>query len=273
MKIEDHLQHTDSGPVEFVESPNLGGALDARYLIMHYTAGRNAASSIHWLADPAARASAHLVIAIDGSITQLIPFDRVAWHAGVSNWDGLRGLNAHSIGIELDNAGRLEQKGNRWCAWFGDAYPDEEVMVATHRLEDRPCGWQLFSSAQLDATLEASRAIVQAYGLVDVLGHDDISPGRKADPGPAFPMESFRAATLGRSEDELPRFLTTTALNIREGAGARFTPLPAAPLPRGTELEVVSAKGSWRLVNVVGEVGGDRDVQGWVHGGFIERVG
>lgn len=269
MNIVDHILHDDDRPVNLVESPNRGGRLEPRYLVIHYTAGRDAAGSIRWLSDEAARASAHLVIARDGTVTQLVPFDQVAWHAGVSRWNGVQGLNRHSIGIELDNAGKLERKGGRWCAWFGDAFEEDEVMVATHRHDDRPCGWHLYPPAQLDATLEVARALIRTYGLREVLGHEDISPGRKSDPGPAFPMGSFRARLLGRSEDRAPLYETTVALNIRRGAGTGFDKLDASPLPPGTPLEILDERGSWKLVNVMGEVGGEGDVQGWVHGRFI----
>ncbi len=91
--------------VSFVETPNKGGDLSPRYLVFHYTAGRSATSSINWLTNPESKASAHLVLARDGTITQLAPFNIKTWHAGLSHWDGLSGLNSSSIGIEMDNAG------------------------------------------------------------------------------------------------------------------------------------------------------------------------
>lgn len=94
MKILRHrLQHDDGAPVPFENSPNQRGGLDAKYLIIHYTAGSSADSSVRWLTNPASEASAHLVIGRDGSITQLVAFDRVAWHAGKSRWHGLASLN------------------------------------------------------------------------------------------------------------------------------------------------------------------------------------
>ncbi|TVR64816.1 MAG: N-acetylmuramoyl-L-alanine amidase [Gemmatimonadales bacterium] len=272
MQVQDHRLVLDNGdPVRFEASPNQGGALKPRFLVMHYTAGRDAESSIRWLTRSDARASAHLVIARDGAITQLVPFDRVAWHAGPSRWQGVSGLNHHSIGIELDNAGLLERKGERWCAWFGTAYPAEEVMEAPLRGSSRICGWHLYTPEQLDVALEASRAIIHAYGLRELLGHDDISPGRKFDPGPAFPMGSFRAKLFGRAEDEAPTYATTVNLNIRRGPGTHHDRLDVSPLPKGTPLEVLREDGSWRQVNVRGEVQGQRDIQGWVHGDYIRR--
>lgn len=273
MKVVDHRLHTADGePVAFEPSPNQGGALEPRYLVVHYTAARSAAGSIRWLTRSDARASAHLVIGRDGSITQLVPFDRVAWHAGPSRWDGLEGLNRYAIGIELDNAGRLELKGEKWCAWYGTPYSDDEIMMAPHSSDGRACGWHLYTPEQLEAALEASEALIKAYELLDVVGHEDISPGRKFDPGPAFPMMSFRAHLLGRDQDRPPVYETAANLNIRTGPGTGHERLPGSPLPLGTRLDMMGQRGSWRQVKVLGEVGGERDIQGWVHGDFIRRA-
>jgi N-acetylmuramoyl-L-alanine amidase len=272
MRIVRHrLDDEGAATARFVKSPNVGGTLDPKYLVIHYTAGRTADESVSWLASAAAEASAHVVIGRTGTVTQLVPFNRVAWHAGISSWEGLRGLNRHSIGIELDNAGCLERKGGRWCAWFGNAYPDDEVMEATHKHGTRVCGWQTYTPEQIEAALELSAMLIRKYDLLDVVGHEDISPGRKSDPGPAFPMASFRARLLGRSADRPVSLQTTTTLNIREGPSTAHRKLAVGPLPPATAVHVLDAQGTWRLVDVEGEVGGENDVQGWVHGGFLRR--
>ena len=92
--------------------------------------GNDADSAIRTLTGPKYKASAHLVIGRDGAITQLVPFDTVAWHAGISCWEGREGLNRLSLGIELDNAGALTRHGIRWRAWFGVEYDDEDVIEA-----------------------------------------------------------------------------------------------------------------------------------------------
>ena len=131
MQVKRGFLHDDAGAqVPFVRSPNQGGALTPRYLIMHYTAGASAESSIRHLTKSGAGASAHLVIGRDGAVTQLVAFNKVAWHAGASRWQGLTGLNKRSIGIELDNAGPLEDGSGVWRSWFKRVYPDEEVVVA-----------------------------------------------------------------------------------------------------------------------------------------------
>jgi N-acetylmuramoyl-L-alanine amidase len=273
MKVDAHRLLDDEGePVRFVASPNVGGAVQPKYLVMHYTAGRNAESAIRSLTDPAAKASAHLVISRTREITQLVPFDRVAWHAGVSRWHGLEGLNAYSLGIELDNAGALTRHGNRWRAWFGGEYPDRDVIEAAHKHDGIVRGWHLFPEVQLRAAIDAARALVEAYGLEDVIGHDDIAPGRKIDPGPAFPMAEFRAAVMGRRDDRPPVFETIAELNIRGGPGTRFETVRPMPLPPGTRVVLRSRESSWCFVEVPEEGTSRPELTGWVHGDYIRPV-
>jgi N-acetylmuramoyl-L-alanine amidase len=202
MKIIDHRLCKDDGtPYPFVESPNHGGKLTAEFLVMHFTAGSSAKSAIDWLKNPSAHASAHLVIGRDGSITQLVPFDTVAWHAGKSLWDGREGVNNFSLGIEMDNAGKLTRQGTEWVSWVGQAVPDGEVMQATHKNETEPAGWHSYTEAQIQAALEVGLLLMREYQLKEVVGHEDIAPGRKNDPGPAFPMSSFQARLKGHAED------------------------------------------------------------------------
>nr|NIS68464.1 N-acetylmuramoyl-L-alanine amidase [Pseudomonadota bacterium] len=262
----------DGTSYPYVPSPNTGGKVEHRYLVIHYTAAPNSEAAIRTLTNPEARASAHVVIGRDGSITQLVPFDRVAWHAGASSWEGLSGLNRYSLGIEIDNAGKLERHGKKWRAWFGREYDGTAVLEAMHKNETRPAGWHLFAPEQIEAALELSSLLVRRYGLIDLVGHDDISPGRKVDPGPAFPMESFRSRVLGRAQDEPVYYETTTNLNIRTGPGTRHEKIIDRPLPTGTRVEALDQQGSWRLVDVLGTVNGVMDLQGWVHGRYLRRV-
>lgn len=272
MKILRHRLHRDDGsPYPFRMSPNKGGQVDHRYLVMHYTAGSSAAGAINTLIKPASKASAHLVIARSGEITQLVPFDRIAWHAGKSRWHALEGLNKFSIGIELDNAGRLERHDGNWRAWFGTLYDARDVLEATHKHDSQPRGWHLYTEPQLLAAIDVGRFLVHHYGLRDVVGHDDIAPGRKRDPGPAFPMDSFRAAVIGRQEEEFELFETATSLNIRRGPGTQFEKLDASPLDPGTRLKLHTRDGSWCSVDVLEGDGGAVET-GWVHGDFIRPV-
>ncbi|MEM9930985.1 MAG: N-acetylmuramoyl-L-alanine amidase [Bacteroidota bacterium] len=272
--IKNHRLIQENGkPVTYRASPNRGSKLTPQYLVMHYTAGRDAASSISWLTNPASRASAHLVIGRDGEITQLVPFNRKAWHAGRSEWNGLVGLNHHAIGIELDNAGRLTRRASGWYTWFGHLYPEGEVVEATHKNEDEPAGWHTFPEVQLLTAIGAASAIMQHYELLDVVGHDDVSPIRKSDPGPAFPMTSFRSRVIGRNEEDELKFVTTGNLNIRYGPGVSFDTLPGSPLPEGTQVLVLHSNSGWQYVEVLEELEHEGcGLRGWVSGRFLERV-
>jgi N-acetylmuramoyl-L-alanine amidase len=266
LRLRDHWLE---GPaVTRRETPNLGGSMSPRFLVYHYTAGRNAESSAHSLCRPDSMASAHLVLARDGRIIQLAPFHRVTWHAGVSHWAGVTGLNRHSIGIEMDNAGLLKRVGDRYVAWFGAAYPADEVMLAEHRHGGGVQPWHAYSEQQIERSIELAELLCRAYGISEVLGHEDIARGRKVDPGPAFPLAAVAARVVGRTEDDFPLFtVSATALNIREGPDARFEPVAPA-LPRGTQVRMLESGERWCRVEVVGPV----DIEGWVHSSFLAPV-
>ena len=162
-----------------------------RFLVIHYTAGATALSSIAWWRKPAAKgASAHIVIDRDGTVYQCRPFNRAAGHAGASQWidpkTGVRYrmLNQCSIGIELANAGDSDALRER----FSKLPP----VVARHKNGGQIKSWERYPEEQLAACRAVSAALVKRYNLDDVVGHEDIAPGRKVDPGPAFPMGDFR---------------------------------------------------------------------------------
>jgi N-acetylmuramoyl-L-alanine amidase len=273
MKILRHRLYRDDGsPYPFVPSPNRGGEVDHKYVVIHYTAAPNSEAAIRTLTNPKRKASAHVVIGRDAKITQLVSFHRIAWHAGASSWDGLIGLNRYSLAIELDNAGKLQRHGEKWRAWFGREYKSTEVIEAVHKNDTKPAGWHIFAPEQIEAALELSTVLMERYGIVDVIGHEDIAPGRKIDPGPAFPMASFRSRVLGRSEDEAVYYETITNLNIREGPGTHYKRIIDSPLPTGTRVELLDQQGSWRLADVPETIDGIMDLQGWVHGRYLKRV-
>lgn len=268
LRIENHRLVGEG--VTFRATPNVGGSYQPRFVVLHYTAGRNLESSVESLCTrkPQGNASAHIVLGRDGRIVQLAPFNTVTWHAGVSQWNGLNGLNHHAIGIEMDNAGLLHREGERFVAWFGKAYPENEVLVAAHRHGGGPQPWHAYTEAQITRALELCELLVAHYRLEDVLGHEDIARGRKSDPGPAFPLAAVRSRALGRGADVQPRLqVTASKLNIRSGPGAEF-PAVAPALKRGAELLLITPQDRWSFVAVVGVT----DLEGWVCNDFIERL-
>lgn len=273
MRIKAHkLLRSDGSKIPFKRSPNQSsGTITPRFLIMHYTAGSSAESSVSWLRNKDAKASAHLVIGRDGSVVQLVDFNRKAWHAGRSEWRGLNGLNAHSIGIELDNPGILQGSPGNWRTSWGRTVPDSDVLLETIADNNSLKGWHTYTETQLEVAREVSVALVRHYDLEAILGHSDIAPTRKNDPGAAFPLAAFQGLVEGRDiEDTEQTFQTTADLNIRTGPGTEFTKFSdVSPLPKGTRLHILEHKGVWRKVDVLDVVNDEMDIVGWVHGRYL----
>ena len=128
----------------------------------------SAAAALERLCDPAAKVSAHYLIDEDGSVVALVPERVRAWHAGVSAWLGHEGLNDRSIGIELVNP------GHEW-------------------------GYRAFPEPQYEACIALCRAILARWPIPPrrVLGHSDVAPARKEDPGELFDWPRLAAAGIG----------------------------------------------------------------------------
>ena len=151
-------------------SPNhddRGGA-NVDMLVLHYTGMKTAADALARLCDPAAKVSAHYTVDEDGTIYAHVPEDRRAWHAGVSHWAGVTNVNARSIGIEIVNPG--------------------------HEF-----GYRAFPEAQIAALIRLSHGLVMRHPIAasQVVGHSDVAPMRKEDPGELFPWEKLAVAGIG----------------------------------------------------------------------------
>ncbi len=169
-------------------SPNHDGRGDAAIdmLVLHYTGMASAEAALARLCDPAAKVSAHYTIDEDGTLYAHVPESARAWHAGISFWAGTRNVNACSIGIELVNPG--------------------------HEF-----GYRAFAPAQIAALTELCHGIVQRHAIPAhrILGHSDVAPARKDDPGELFPWSALAASGIGlwpantqdkAAADALPRF-------------------------------------------------------------------
>lgn len=177
-------------------SPNHGprppGATP-RMVVLHYTGMTSGPDALARLCDPATEVSAHYLIEEDGRTFQLVAEDRRAWHAGRSFWRGTVDVNGWSIGIELVNP------GHEW-------------------------GYRVFPEAQLQAALDLTASIFRRHVIApaNLVGHSDIAPARKEDPGELFPWQRFAAAGLGlwpeisAAERRSARQLMTAA-RVQEG--------------------------------------------------------
>lgn len=200
MRITNHFLVAEGAEqITIQKSPNQSAGLSPLYLLMHYTASPSYQGALSWLTNPQAQASAHLLIGRDGKIAQLVGFDKRAWHAGKSVWGQLENMNQFSIGIELVNAGKLRKNSaGQWVDMSMKVIPADEVTLAKHRNDGVEAGWHEYTEEQLEVALNLALLLNSKYHFKDVLGHEDVSPGRKVDPGPLFPLESFRSKIMGR---------------------------------------------------------------------------
>jgi N-acetylmuramoyl-L-alanine amidase len=137
-------------------------------LVLHYTGMQSAAAARARLCDPAAKVSSHYLIDEDGTAYALVPEERRAWHAGVSFWRGRDNLNDGAIGIELVNP------GHEW-------------------------GYRVFPPRQMQALIELCEDILARHEIppANIVGHSDIAPNRKQDPGELFDWRALAAEGIG----------------------------------------------------------------------------
>ena len=148
-------------------SPNFGErTLPVTMLVLHYTGMKTGASAIDWLASPESKVSAHYVVDEDGQLVHMVREEQRAQHAGLSHWRGITDVNSASIGIEIVNP------GHEW-------------------------GYRPFPEDQMDTVTRLVAEIVGTFSIEprNVVGHSDVAPARKEDPGELFDWE--RLAKLG----------------------------------------------------------------------------
>lgn len=240
----------------YKESPNHGGPLESpTLLVMHFTAsgGTGPEGDADYFLKAASRVSAHVVLGRNGKPLQVVPFDTVAWHAGVSIWRGRPNCNEYSIGIEVDNWGKLIQTADRQIrSPAGDVIAPSQAVWLTHKHETAPAWWEAYNPTQLAALDDLTRSILAAYPTItEVVGHDDIAPGRKIDPGPAFPMARFAELVSGRATQPIPqRTVVVSRLNARGGPGLQFAVI--GDFAEGEKVEVLyDSPAGWAQVNGV----------------------
>lgn len=137
-------------------------------IVMHYTGMPTGAAALERLRDPAAKVSAHYLVEEDGRVFALVPEARRAWHAGVSSWGGETDVNGLSVGVEIVNPG--------------------------HEF-----GYRDFPNGQIAAVIDLVADIRSRWTIPDarIVGHSDVAPARKTDPGERFPWKALASAGHG----------------------------------------------------------------------------
>lgn len=161
----------DQPGAEVRPSPNFGERRDYAapdMIVLHYTGMESGEGAEAWLCDPASEVSSHYLVHEDGRIVQMVREADRAWHAGKSSWHGDTDINSCSVGIEIVNPG--------------------------HAL-----GYKAFPRRQIDAVIALCRGIIARHHIRPerVLGHSDVAPGRKIDPGERFPWKTLAEAGVG----------------------------------------------------------------------------
>ena len=176
-----HAPPRQTNPLaQWEPSPNFDErALPVSMIVLHYTGMPDAQGALDRLTSPEARVSAHYLVDEDGTIYRLVDESKRAWHAGKSRWRGITDVNSASVGIEIVNPGH--EFGYR-------PFPDEQVA----------------SLIPLVADIKDRHGI----GRGNVVGHSDIAPSRKEDPGELFPWDALAKRRL--------------ALPVRDRSGAVF---------------------------------------------------
>lgn len=164
-------------------------------LILHYTGMQTAGAAVARLRDPASRVSSHYVVEEDGTIWQLVAEERRAFHAGISHWRGHEALNERSVGIEIVNP------GHEW-------------------------GYRPFPALQMAAVCELSLGIIARYKIParNVVGHSDVAPDRKDDPGELFDWRGLARNGVGLWPE--PGGLPVAEDQVEAGLRAIGYPIP-----------------------------------------------
>ena len=139
-----------------------------KFVIIHYTGMQSEIESINWLKNPLSKVSCHYLIDKKGKIIQMVPENKIAWHAGKSMWKNFIDLNKKSIGIELVN------KGHKF-------------------------GYENFTAIQINSLIKLCKLLKRKYKIKteNFLGHSDIAPLRKIDPGEKFPWKKLSKYKIG----------------------------------------------------------------------------
>jgi len=260
------------------------GAIVPDSVIIHYTAGPSGDATVRMFGNKNSKFSAHIIVHEDGRVTQMVDFNRKAVHAGKSSYNGRRSYNSFSIGIEISNPGFLTKnpKGEGYIPWWEarksspKSVDPEMVVEGKHRNYPtiRMTKWHKYPQEQIDAVYKICDALCKAYNIKEILGHEEIAPTRKADPGPAFPLDDLRKVSfknnpipkavevVNESDGKYMKGTVTVKLNIRSAPKAGAMKV-TKPMPKGTVVSILKESGDWFKLQY--------EIEGWVSRNYVEE--
>ncbi len=244
--------------IPFHEAAWTGGVITPRVVVLHDTASRldhgNAAAYLR--SKNAGKVSVHFVVERDGSVEQQVRTDRRANHAGKSHYHGESGCNGFAIGIEIVNPGKMARQGDLAVTWFRQKFRMTRADIVQASTPEHGSGvWMDYTPAQIEAVTNLLQTLFSEIPtLIDIVPHWYVSPGRKVDTNPLFPLDHVRAVVMGREEpadeeaearadpvsDEMV-FVDVSAdddLNMRRWPS--FNPNVIAAIPSGATVPVLA---------------------------------
>lgn len=252
---------------KFEQTPNVSGGknnprrIKPDMIVLHYTASRTAKSAMYAMMG-GRQASAHLCIDTDGTVYQLSDLNTRCWHAGKSKYGNRVGMNSYSIGIEIVNVGWLKKVGeNKYVDAYKQPVNPEDVYEGKHRNKcTTPRYWHKYPEEQVQKVFEVCEAICKNYPIQYIVGHEEVSPCRKQDPGPAFPLDEFRRKLLGGIEPGIKATVKVDSAGIYEEPDVNSTRIE--DLDEDEVVELLSKAGDWYRVR--------EKMQGWVADRYID---
>jgi N-acetylmuramoyl-L-alanine amidase len=254
-------EQVEEAPLKCKESGAFADGLPDT-IVLHYTALPSVQEAVAVLHDPKVQASTHLIVGREGQVIQLLPFNKITWHAGKSSWQGRVGLNQYSIGIEMDNAGRLKKIGDSFQAWWGGTVAADQVFSGVHRNEKTADFWHVYTEAQIQAVRQLCRTLQGKYSIKTIVGHEEIAPWRKSDPGPAFPLDEIRHSLFEDRSDNSAAdeqvqpslsifakgIVATAKLNIRREP-RQDAEIEGAPLTHNLQIDILEEQNGWLKIS------------------------
>lgn len=265
-----------------------GGVITPEIIVLHDTASRlDDGNAARYLRDNDAKVSVHFIVERDGAVEQQVPINRRANHAGKSQYHGRKNCNGFSIGIEIVNPGRMTRMNAKYArTWFGKDFDIASYGIQEITTPEHGHGlWMPYTEEQITSVIQLLEALFhrQGHDLTDIRTHWYVSPGRKVDTNPLFPLEHIRSRIFGREEpmDKLEdvtafyagpnEFVEIEApsdmLNMR--AWPSFNPNVIATIPHGAVVPVlkdgVFADRQWLKVLYGGQ-------EGWIVGRYTAPI-
>ena len=201
MRIRNHKVEG----LTFQQAQFIGGTITPAIVVLHDTASRlTKGNAADYLASKnTGKVSVHFVIERDGTITQQVPTNKRANHAGASTFQGRAGCNEFALGIEIVNPGRLTRGiGGMAISWWGEEFGYGAYQLVETATSEHGAGtWMPYTTEQIDALTALLTCLFRDIRtLTDITTHWYVSPGRKIDTNPLFPLDMIRNRILGHDD-------------------------------------------------------------------------